>query len=131
MESADRFAATGELVALSGAAAGAANACFACHGLDGAGDGALAPRLAGIDAGYLERQLIAYADGRRKHAAMGYIAQKLDPRERRAVSAYYAAKPALVHGRDDADDIWSWFTRYLPAIRLSGSGNSHGDAGLP
>ena len=47
----DRFSATGELVALSGAGAGAANACVTCHGLQGQGDGAGAPRLAGLDAG--------------------------------------------------------------------------------
>jgi cytochrome c553 len=90
MDSTDRFAATGELVALSGAGAGAANACFACHGLAGEGDGAFTPRLARIDAGYLERQLIAYADGRRSHSQMAYIAGTLDARERRAVAAYYA-----------------------------------------
>ena len=94
-ESADRFGATGELVALSGAGAGAANACFACHGLRGQGDGGFAPRLAGLDAGYLERQLIAYAEGRRDHPQMSYIAGKLDAGERRRVAVYYAAMPAL------------------------------------
>lgn len=91
--SVERFVAAGELVALSGAAAGAANACFTCHGLRGEGDGAFSPRLAGLDAGYLERQLIAYADGRRDHPQMGYIAENLTPLERRAVSLHYAAMP--------------------------------------
>ena len=91
--STDRFAQTGELIALSGAGAGAANACFTCHGLAGRGDGAGSPRLAAIDAGYLERQLIAFADGRRDHAQMSWIAKRLDPAERRAVAAYYAAMP--------------------------------------
>lgn len=89
----DHFAATGEVIALSGADAGAGNACFTCHGLDGAGDGVGSPRLAGIDAGYLERQLQAYADGRREHAQMGWIAQRLDASERRAVADYYARLP--------------------------------------
>lgn len=92
-ESTDRFAATGELIALSGAEAGAGNACIGCHGTKGEGDGGFTPRLAGLDAGYLERQMIAYADGRREHAQMGYIARKLAPAERRAVSAHYAAMP--------------------------------------
>ena len=87
----DRFAETGELIAMSGAGAGAANACFTCHGLDGRGDGEGSPRLATIDAGYLERQLIAFADGRRDHAQMAWIAARLDPEERKAVAAYYAA----------------------------------------
>jgi cytochrome c553 len=94
MESTERLAATGELIALSGAGAGAQNACVTCHGVAGKGDGAMTPRLAGIDAGYLERQLIAYADGRRSHAQMQYIAGKLDDRQRRAVAAYFAGMQA-------------------------------------
>ena len=69
-KSSDRFTETGELIAMSGGGAGAANACFTCHGLDGRGDGAGSPRLAGLDAGYLERQLIANSDGRRHHKQM-------------------------------------------------------------
>ena len=91
--SAERFSATGEVIALSGASAGAANACFTCHGLDGAGDGAGTPRLAGLDSGYLERQLNAYADGRRDHLQMAWIAQRLGPTERRAVASHYAGLP--------------------------------------
>ena len=86
----ERFAADGRLVALSGAEAGASNACFTCHGLDGRGNGAGAPRLAGLDAGYLERQLQAYADGRRHHPQMGWIAGELSAAERKAVAGYYA-----------------------------------------
>ena len=89
----DRFARTGELVALSGADAGAANACFTCHGLGGTGDGAGVPRLAGLPAGYLARQLEAYADGRRHHASMSWIAKQLTPSQRLAVSDYYADMP--------------------------------------
>lgn len=86
----DRFAASGELIALSGAGAGAANACFTCHGLDGRGNGAGAPRLAGLDVGYLERQMRAYADGRRQHPQMDWIAKGLTPSEHLAVASYYA-----------------------------------------
>src|SRR3546814_9980274 len=41
----ERFKRTGHLIALSGGDAGAPNACFACHGLEGEGNGAGAPRL--------------------------------------------------------------------------------------
>ena len=88
--SADRFTVTGELIALGGGDAGAQHACFTCHGLDGHGDGAGAPRLAGLDAGYLQRQLDDYASGRRRHPEMGYIAARLKSPERQRVSAYYA-----------------------------------------
>ena len=53
---ADPFDDTGELIALSGGDAGAASACHTCHGLEGEGDGALAPRIAGLDPGYIVRQ---------------------------------------------------------------------------
>ena len=91
--STDRFSETGELVALSGAGAGAANACFTCHGLRGQGDGAGSPRLADLDIGYLERQLEAYADGRRRHSQMSWIARRLSSTDRKAVAAFYARMP--------------------------------------
>lgn len=89
----ERFGENGRIIAFSGAGATAANACFACHGLEGQGNGAGAPRLANLDAGYLERQLEAYADGRRYHPQMAWIAGQLDARERLAVSLHYAALP--------------------------------------
>lgn len=91
--SADRFVATGETIALSGGDAGAQNACFTCHGLDGRGNGAGAPRLAGMEFGYLDRQMEAYAAGLRRHPEMEHIAGKLSFAQRQAVSAYYAAMP--------------------------------------
>lgn len=90
---AERFVESGELIALSGAGAGASNACFTCHGLDGLGNGAGAPRLAGLNVGYLERQMRAYADGRRQHPQMGWIAKRLSPSEQLAVSDFYANMP--------------------------------------
>lgn len=91
--SAERFTGSGEVIALSGGHAGAANACFTCHGLDGRGNGAGAPRLAGLEFGYLDRQLEAYASGLRQHPEMRHIARHLSARDRLAVSAYYAAMP--------------------------------------
>lgn len=83
------FAATGELIALSGGDAGAENACIACHGLDGEGN-AGAPRLAGLDVGYLGRQMEYYAAGLRQHLEMHAIAKRLSQRERQAVARWYA-----------------------------------------
>lgn len=76
---------------MSGGDAGAKAACFTCHGLKGEGDGRDAPRLAGLDAGYLHRQLDDYANGRREHATMREIARKLSDGDRSKVSAYYAS----------------------------------------
>lgn len=85
---------TGELVALSGGASGAANACFSCHGLQGQGDGVSVPRLAGLDAGYLQKQMEDYAADTRHHDVMSAIARRLDADSRRDVAFYYASLPA-------------------------------------
>lgn len=89
----DPFRATGELIALSGGNGGSARACIACHGLHGEGDGGGSPRLAGLDRGYLHRQLADFASGRRQHAIMRDVAQRLDDSDRARVSAYYANLP--------------------------------------
>ncbi|WP_296816286.1 c-type cytochrome [Brevundimonas sp.] len=89
----DPFTRTGEMVALSGGDGGAANACVVCHGVDGAGDGAGTPRLAGLDQGYLLKQLHDYADGRRPDPVMGPVARALDDRQMRLVSEWYANLP--------------------------------------
>lgn len=92
----DPFDDTGELIALSGGDAGARAACHTCHGLDGGGDGALVPRIAGLDAGYLVRQLGFYDQGQRRHPHMSWLAGRLDSGERLAVSRYYASMPVPI-----------------------------------
>jgi cytochrome c553 len=84
------FAATGELVALSGGDAGARGACHTCHGLQGEGDGNLTPRIAGLDPGYIARQLIFFAEGQRQDEHMSWIARQLTDEQRIRVSEYYA-----------------------------------------
>ncbi len=127
--STENFAATGELVALSGAGAGAANACFTCHGLDGRGDGAGAPRLAGLDVGYLERQLRAYADGRRQHPQMAWIARRLTPTEHLAVSDYYAKLPYRPEFVASPGPPPVLYTRGDPVRDLPACATCHGAAG--
>ena len=95
----DPFRATGETIAMSGGDASAVAACFTCHGIEGEGDGRLAPRLAGLDAGYLHRQLDDYASGRREHEAMRAIAKKLRAADRWKVASYYAALPPPLSGQ--------------------------------
>lgn len=88
----------GERIALQGAGAGV-GACAACHGALGEGMASAGfPRLAGMPAFYLARQLHSYADGRRKHAVMSPIAQKLLPEQIDAIAAYYSAQHAPPDG---------------------------------
>lgn len=71
-----------------------APACQSCHGADGGGQAAAGfPRLAGLDAAYLRKQLADYAAGTRANALMQPIARALSADEREAVAGYYSRLP--------------------------------------
>ncbi len=68
--------------------------CMACHGADGGGTEASGyPRLAGLDAAYLQRQLDDFANGTRTNAVMQPNASALSEDERAALAKYYSALP--------------------------------------
>ncbi len=101
-------------------------ACATCHGQNGGGDeGAAFPRLAGLNAGYLARQLRAFRDGGRDHPIMSPMAKPLTDAEVTAVSAYYAALPAVSNAKPPVDVSTAvggilategeWANRSLPA----------------
>ncbi|RYG08789.1 MAG: c-type cytochrome, partial [Caulobacteraceae bacterium] len=87
------FTGSGQVIAMSGGDGGPGNACFSCHGLNGEGDGVSVPRLAGLDAGYLQKQMEDYANDVRQDTVMSQVAGWLDDDDRRAVSAWYASLP--------------------------------------
>ncbi|MBB4001297.1 c-type cytochrome [Aurantimonas endophytica] len=65
--------------------------CSRCHGEGGVGratDGY--PRLAGLSAAYLERQLRLFRDGERQNSEMGEVARQLTDDAGRALAACYA-----------------------------------------
>ncbi len=97
---------TGQLLALSGGDAGATGACINCHGLNGEGNGGDAPRLAGLNAGYVVRQLDYFSSGQRRHPKMVWIADQIDWPERVRLGDYYMALsvPDAVPGADPLDD---------------------------
>jgi cytochrome c553 len=68
------------------------SACLACHGPDGKGnDAANFPKLAGQHSLYLENQLRAFRDGKRKNSPNGMmesISHHLNEDEIKAVSSY-------------------------------------------
>ncbi|HUZ13119.1 MAG TPA: c-type cytochrome [Caulobacteraceae bacterium] len=69
-------------------------ACQSCHGAQGEGVSVQnGPRLAHLDAEYLEGQLDAFATGERRHPVMGPIARALTADQRAALGAYFAALP--------------------------------------
>jgi cytochrome c553 len=84
-------AADGKDLTLNGNGNGA-HACSACHGAQGEGrPEAGYPRLAGLSADYLLRQLNDFANNSRENVLMAPIAKSLSPEERKAVAAYYAS----------------------------------------
>ena len=81
-----------EPVVLATQGGGGVAACASCHGGDGGGMASF-PRLAGMDAAYLEKQLHDFVDGSRSNAVMAPIAKALSPEDRAAIAVYYAALP--------------------------------------
>ena len=65
-------------------------ACASCHGPLGQGK-ANVPRLAGLPAAYIAKQLSDYTDGSRENETMGYVARTLTTGERAALGRYYSA----------------------------------------
>jgi cytochrome c553 len=68
--------------------------CMACHGVDGGGQTSAGnPRLAGLDAAYLRKQLDDFASGERASAVMQATATALGDDERQALAEYYSKLP--------------------------------------
>lgn len=122
----DRWSRGGELIAMSGGEAGARYACVTCHGARGEGNGFDAPRLAGLPAGYLQKQMEDYAAGLRAHEVMRDVARFLDSHERVLVANHYAAMPprALPPAGTEAVDAAT------PALYARACEQCHGAGGL-
>ncbi len=90
--SAALWAADPATIAIANAGTGTVVACASCHGKDGGGQASF-PRLAGMNAAYLLKQLQDFDAGRRDNAVMKPIASALSPADRSAMANYYAALP--------------------------------------
>lgn len=92
-------------IALQGNKQGA-TACQTCHGADGGGTAAAGfPRLAGLDAGYIEQQLRNFSSGKRGNAIMQPIAKSLSKKEIPLLAAYYAALPIPASAAEGGDAV--------------------------
>ena len=68
--------------------------CMACHGADGGGMATAGnPRLAGLNATYLQKQLDDFASGARTSPMMQATARALSEDERQALAIYYSKQP--------------------------------------
>lgn len=103
--------AAGQAVALEGDAErgqAAAATCVACHQADGSGmnvpGGESWPRLAGMSADYIAKQLHDFQEGRRQNASMMPFANMLDDQQIADVAAYYSEMPVTEAQGGDVDD---------------------------
>lgn len=85
--------------------------CAGCHGTSGEGQASF-PRLAGLGAAYLLRQLMAFADGSRHSPVMAPIAAALSQVDRQTLANYYAGLPVAASASQPAPTA--------PAARASG-----------
>jgi cytochrome c553 len=110
-----------------------APACQACHGVTGGGQAAF-PRLAGLNAAYLNKQLDDYAQGTRANAVMQPIAQALSAGERHAVATYYSRQPVPAPAptaRPAADGVGATLaTRGRWSVRVPACEQCHGPGGV-
>lgn len=81
---------TGRQIVMQGNKKGA-TACLSCHGIDGAGNAAAGfPRLGGLNAEYMVKQLQDFVSGERANVIMQPIAKALSDQESEQVAVYYA-----------------------------------------
>lgn len=86
----------GEAIMTHGATNPAALPCITCHGPDGKGMPAAGfPRLAGLPAIYINKQLQDFRSGARDNPVMKPIATALSDEEIAAVASAYAARPKV------------------------------------
>lgn len=87
----------------------AAATCTACHQADGSGmnvpSGESWPRLAGLNADYIAKQLHDFKAGQRQNATMVPFANMLDDQQIADVAEYYSQMPVTPgQGGDEADE---------------------------
>lgn len=116
---------SGRTIAFGGGEAGSRDACFTCHGFAGEGDDR-APRLAGLSAGYIGKQLADYANGARVDTVMGPIAKRLQDHEKRAVALFYSGLPQAQRGERTAPLI---FAQGDAARGVTACVKCHGESG--
>ena len=87
-------AVSGPVLATGNAAAGKnkAAACGGCHGVDGNSAAPNFPKLAGLDASYIAKQLEDFKKGVRKDATMNGMAAGLSKKDMEDIGAYYAGQ---------------------------------------
>lgn len=66
--------------------------CAACHGADGNSPTAANPKIAGLNAEYINKQLADFKSGERKNAIMAGMVASLSPQDMLNLAAYFSAQ---------------------------------------
>jgi len=101
--------------------------CKGCHGLDGGSVAPGVPHLAAQQERYLLGALKAYKEGKRTHAALKVIADRMSEADVRNVSAYYAGLPA--EGLTPAKDVSHVSPYEIGKARAADCAKCHGTDG--
>ena len=101
--------------------------CQECHGLDGGSVAPGVPHLAAQSERYLLGALKAYKEGKRGHAALKVIVERMSEADIRNVSAYYASLPAT--GVLQAKDVSHTSPYERGKARAAACAKCHGDDG--
>jgi cytochrome c553 len=67
--------------------------CAPCHGFDGIGQDDGIPNLAGEHRTYLDRQVLAFRSGARRHPEMNFFARQASQDEFTTILGYYVGLP--------------------------------------
>ena len=101
--------------------------CKECHGLDGGSVAPGVPHLAAQPERYLLGALKAYKEGKRGHAALRVIVERMGEADVRNVSAYYAGLPAA--GLAPAKDVSHVSPYERGKARAAACAKCHGEDG--
>lgn len=112
--------------------------CMACHQADGNGmnipGGESWPRLAGIDANYMYKQLVEFKNGQRVNASMMPFATMLTDQQMKDLAVYYSQLPAGAGAGGEVDaellaygeklvTVGDWDRYIVPCGTCHGPGN--------
>jgi cytochrome c553 len=109
--------------------------CKGCHGLDGGSIAPGVPHLAAQNEQYLLASLTAYKDGKRSHAALRAITERMSHADMRNVAAYYASLPAIgiapVKGPGSASPYEAGKALAVACAKCHGEDGNGTTAGIP
>lgn len=120
--------------------------CMACHQADGNGmnipGGESWPRLAGMDANYIYKQLVEFKSGKRVNASMAPFAMMLNDQQMKDLAVYYSQQSAgkAAGGGTDTELLaygeklvtqGDWDRYIVPCGTCHGPGNKGAGAHFP